>query len=381
MQHEQRETPFTIEMASWQPLLLAGCLLVTLAMAVISWLAYWIEAEMMGLYSLLLWLSLGSVGLFWLGHLPCKVARQADVITLSWWWKEEQVAIDTIRDIRHSRYQLRLATPDRHYRFTFIMPNETAQLLTWFEAHVPVAAAQRAQRRNRGLPLTITPRLTAPMITVGFIITCGIVGGALLWTSWQQWQRGDSVTDAIGMGAFAMFVLFLATIFLFMLFDSYVWRFTFDAETITLRHTLRTERYPTNGITQMALVTEGRTVKGIVHQIAKLRIHFVDGATVDIAPNLPSFPMDYAGTEEARLLTDLLALLEQHYTQVVQVALDREAMADERWGTPALAIQWQIRPLRRHGYTARLWRTSRDGEHDPYPGRPQRSWRDAFPHH
>jgi hypothetical protein len=129
-----------------------------------------------------------------------------------------------------------------------------------------------------------------------------------------------------------------------MVIDGYVWRITFEAETITVRRTLRTERYTAQFVTKIALSTEERAVKGFVHQIYQLRLSFMDGTELNVAPNLPSFPMDYAGAEEARLLAEVQTVLEQHYVPVVAAELAPATVADPQWGVPQAACQWQIRP-------------------------------------
>ena len=78
---------------------------------------------------------------------------------------------------------------------------------------------------------------------------------------------------------------------------------------------LRQIWYEAKLVTKIELVNEEREVKGFVHPIYKLRLSLLDGTALDIAPNLPSFPMDYAGAEGARLLTGVQALSERYYVR------------------------------------------------------------------
>ena len=69
----------------------------------------------------------------------------------------------------------------------------------------------------------------------------------------------------------------------------------------------------------------------------------MDETTLDIAPDLPNFPMDYASLAEERQLTEVKAILEQYYLPVIQTEVAPSPMADEQWGIPQAAYQWQIR--------------------------------------
>lgn len=344
MNPEQHEPQLAFNLSPWQSLLIAGCGFVCLSLAALGWLAYAAEGVTLGFYSAFFWLGMATLAGYWLLYLPRMVAYSNHQLALVWWWKRETVAIDEISSIGRRRYWIVLATATQQYRLHFLIPNNSAEMLSWLEEHVPAAAAARAREREQPLPLILAPRLTAPAISFGIVLLFGITGGALLWTAWQGWQRGDGTTGIIGMALFALITLLLAALFCYMLIDSYVWRIVFDEEHITLRRTLQTEQYPANQVIDTTLITEERTVKGFVHQIYKLRLSFEDGTEVDIAPNLPSFPMDYAGAEESRLLTMVQTVLEAHYRPVIRLELDPTTVTDSRWGTPTLAIQWQIRP-------------------------------------
>lgn len=334
-----------ITFSSWLPILLTGATLFLLAMAVVNWLAYWLEDARELLFLLPLWL--GGAG--WLAYLVLTLPRQLSVknelLTMRWWWRVRTVAVAEITDVRHSRSHLTLYTADKRYRCSFLAPNAAVHLLSWLEQQVPIAAAARLTNQEQPLPITITPQLTAPLITGSIALIFAGVGGFSLWMTWQEGSRGDSATNPLAVGTFGLLLVALAVLFFYMLLDGYIWRITFEADTITLRHTLFTERYDAKLVTKLELLNETREVKGFIHQIYKLRLSLIDGTELDIAPNLPSFPMDYAGAVEARLLADLQAQLEKAYRPVVATDLAPTTFIDARWGTPQAAYQWQIRPF------------------------------------
>ncbi|MCB0107111.1 MAG: hypothetical protein KDE53_14420 [Caldilineaceae bacterium] len=344
MSVEQRQSQPTFQLPSWQPLLLAGGVLIALTLAGISWLAYTTEAATSALPGLALSLALATIAGYWLYHMPRTILWDKDQLTLIWLGRAETLALDTISDVQRRRYQLLLYRADKPLRCTFLVPNESTALLTWLEEQIPTVAMMRTATAPQALPITLSPRLTAPILTGSFAGLFGVIGGALVWTSWQQWQRGDGNADLVGMGLFGVVLLLFATLFLYMIIDGYIWRITFDDEAITLRRTLQTERYPAGEVTGLSLVTEERVVKGFSHTLYKLHLTLMDGTTLEIAPNLPSFPMDYAGAEEARLLSDVLAVLERHYRPVVRVDVEPPLVEDTRWGRPLSTLQWQIRP-------------------------------------
>ncbi len=334
-----------IAFSPWLAILLTGASLFLLAMAVVNGLAYWLEEARELLFLLPLWL--GGAG--WLAYLVLTLPRQLSVknelLTLRWWWRVRTIAVAEITNVRHSRSHLTIYTADKGYRCSFLSPNAAVHLLSWLEQQVPVAAAARLTNQEQPLPITMTPRLTAPLITGIMALIFAGVGGFLLWMAWQEGSRGDSATNPLAVGAFGLLLVALAVLFFYMLLDGYIWRITFDTEAITLRHTLFTERHDAKLVTKLDLINEAREVKGFVHQIYKLRLSLVDGTELDIAPNLPSFPMDYAGAVEARLLADLQAQLEKAYMPVVTTDLEPTAFTDAHWGTPQAAYQWQIRPF------------------------------------
>jgi len=329
----------------WLPGLLLGAILFLLSMALINWLAYWWEGAVGMLYLLPLWL--GTAG--WLAHLLLTLPRQLIVadgaLTLRWWWRSKTIPVTAITEVRRSRYNLVISTADTKSRLSVLSPNASAHLLTWLEAWVPIAAAARQARMARPLPISLSPQLTAPLITGCMALIFAAIGGLLLWDAWQASSHGDEQSTSMASGALGLLFAAITVLLAYMLIDSYIWRITFDHDTITLRHTLFTERYASKLVTEMALIREEQEIKGFVRQIYKLRISLMDGTELDIAPNLPNFPMDYAGAEEARCLAEVQALLEHHYIPVVTMDLDPATIADSRWGTPQSAYQWQIRPF------------------------------------
>lgn len=337
------QSPCTLHLPSWPRLLLVGCVAASGGLTLLSGLAYR-ESAPLGFYGLFFWGGLAMATLCWLHFMPCIIGYQQGRLTVTYWWHTQAISVDGAGHVSYRRYQVTVMKGAQHLRCTFLSPNDSAFVMTWLEEQLPTLAASRLAAADRPLPLTITPRLVAPGITAGIVLLFGSTGGALLWTSWQAWQQGDGRFDHLGMGVFSFLLLFFAALFLYLLLDSYIWRFTFDEEMITLRHALHTERYSARQVSHVTLVTEERTVKGFVHQIYQLQLSLADGTDVMIAPNLPSFPMDYAGAEEARLLRNLQRVLEKHYVPVVRVDLTLDQVADSRWGRPVSAVQWQIRP-------------------------------------
>ena len=150
------------------------------------------------------------------------------------------------------------------------------------------------------------------------------------------------------MGGVGFFMVMVGGVFLYLLSTNYIWVFHFDYDLITLRRTFGVHTYDPRYITHLELLTEERTVKGFAHQVHRLCFHFMDGTIFDIAPNLPSFPLDYSSVDEARTLTELKTTLEMYYVAVVVEDVEPamlDMLADERWGRPQSAYQWTIRPF------------------------------------
>ena len=60
--------------------------------------------------------------------------------------------------------------------------------------------AARLASIEQNLPFTLTPRLTAPLITGCMALVFSAIGGLLFWTTWQDGRNGDSTMNPIRIG-------------------------------------------------------------------------------------------------------------------------------------------------------------------------------------
>lgn len=338
-----QSAPLQISYPRWLLWMVLGAWLFTVVMLVVGLLAWLIEEDVNAPYLLVVWVGFVLVLSYLLATLPRQIRIENETLCLQWWWRSLQLPVNAVTAVTSNQSLVTVCTADRQARFTFLFPNHATALVTLLEVHVPAVAAARVHRLARELPITLRPRLIAPLIMGGMGAAMVALGVLLLWTVYQN--RFDmSLADRIGLGLLSVGIDGVGGMLVLIVLTHYTWRFTFGHDTIRLRKTFRTETYDPQYITKLELVTEERTVKGFVHQIYQLRLYFMDGTQVDIAPNLPSFPTDYAGAEEARQLGELKLILEQHYVPLLTCEVDPGTVDDARWGKPLMAHQWQIRP-------------------------------------
>ncbi|MCB0063930.1 MAG: hypothetical protein KDE19_17525 [Caldilineaceae bacterium] len=345
--HETNHLEQQIHYSGWIVLSVLGAFIFSLSMLIVGWLAWVVEGDQSAPYVAGIWLVLaGGLG-YLLATLPRAIGIEQGSLTLHWWWHTEIIAVDTVTAVSGNGYNVTLATGNNCARFSFLFPNQAAHLLTFLETHIPIAAAAKDARIQQDLPLVLRPRLTAPFLMGGMGILMAGIGLMLIWYTLQS-AGMEPWLDRIGMALMGLLMLAVGGVLLTMVLTGYTWVITFDPDQVTLRRTFGRQIYSARAITQFELITEERTIKGFVHQIYQLRLHFMDGTQLDIAPNLPSFPMDYAGADELRRLSEAKTMLERQYAPVVAEDIDPELFpelfTEERWGSPQAARQWAIGP-------------------------------------
>ncbi|MEZ4737149.1 MAG: hypothetical protein R3E79_59475 [Caldilineaceae bacterium] len=284
---------------------------VTPLLALLSFLAWWVEGAMVGLVMIPLWL--GMVAYWWwqwriwaqrfhlfadrlVVQMPGRAARSV--------FYPDLCALQLARD----RLQLTTRQTALHLRGD---PNTLAQLTAALEQQVP------ALRMAREAPPVHPIHVKAPRQPVIILNLFGLLIGALgMGLGNAAWRDGTFPDRTLAL-FFAGVMLAIGAIFLYWLLVAFVWRYTFDRDAIRVRHTLYSVRYDPTHLRRITLEQRDVTHRGFTKTLYTLRLDFAQGAPLIVQPGAQNYPFDYADVYEQVGLTRLRSQLEQLYAMVL----------------------------------------------------------------
>jgi hypothetical protein len=286
----------------------------TFLLAFFGWMAFREEGVQVGAYVALFF---GAGGIFWfqaLARSPYRVEFAADHLVVYRWGRQDRMAYTAISGLKVTRRWIILrragpvAGPD--LRLHKHHANADAMVVTALETLVPTLRAQRLDRLRRTLPFTVTNKWGFPLsMAIAGLIFLGVTGIAFNF-AWQENLWSQEWFLGAGMGT--LFV-FCGLLFLHITLWDAVLRFTFTAGEIRLRYALRTQRFPTTGLTAIHQAAAPTTVRGVPRTQYHVDLTYADGSTRRLSPNGGSFPSDYIDAQEQAATAELAQVLRSLY--------------------------------------------------------------------
>lgn len=359
--------PATTPLEYQAPAFLRGlalfALITSLLLAVIAFLAWWVEGAVMGLWTLPLWLGMaGYWGWQW-RQWAQRFRLYPDRLTVLTLGRSlYTLPYNDLQAMRLHRGRLHLITSHQ----THILhgdPNTMASLAAALLTRVPALDPTRGA-------LTLPLRVDAPRQPVILLNIFGLLIGAMGVGLGHAAISDVEFPNRVMALLFAGLMVGMAGFALYWLLVTFVWRYTFDQTVISVRHSLRTVRYDPTNLRQITLTTEEATQRGFTKTLYALQLTFAQGELLIVQPAAQNYPFEYAAAHEKVMLTELLTQLETLYAMVLTPT---HPPVTTRWLDPK--TDWHSQPgmgkppdfiVEHHAHAADLRVTIRNyGERQP----------------
>ncbi|MEZ4865833.1 MAG: hypothetical protein R3C14_31255 [Caldilineaceae bacterium] len=282
-------------------------LVFTPILALIAFLAWWVDGAAVGLWTLPLWLGMAA---YWLWQWQVWARRfrldEERLTVLTPGRVPLQVLYTDLVDLQVVRSRVLLTTPTKIFHLHGDA-NTLAELAAALIARAPILRAARASAPR--LPIVIAAPRQSVLIMGGFGLLIGLLGLGLMQAAITEVEFPDRVLAVI----FAGIMVIMGGVLLYWLLWTFVWHYTFAADAIAVRHSLYMARYDPTQLRQMALQQSEVTTRGIRRTLYTLRLEFATGPALIVQPGGQNYPFDYAEVHEKLLLTQLLAQLQRAY--------------------------------------------------------------------
>jgi len=309
-------------------------LIVTSLLALIAFMAWWVEGAVIRLWTLPLWLGMAG---YWGWQWRCWAQRfhlYPDRLTVLTPRRPlYSLPYNDLQAVRLHRGQLHLITTHQTQVFqgdANTLANFAAALLT----RVPTLAPTK---ETLTLPIEVdTPRQPVILLnSFGLLIgTLGVGLGNAAISDVEFPNRGMALL-------FAGLMVGMAGMALYWLLCTFVWRYTFDRAVISVRYSLRTVRYDPTDLRQMGLTERTVTHRSITKTLYTLQLTFAHDAPLIVQPGAQNDPFVYAETYEKVMLTRLRTELEMLYAMHLTATTPPPAVTT-RWLDPK--TDWHPQP-------------------------------------
>lgn len=259
-------------------------------------------ALMVGLSSLL---TLGFAIAFWCWS--AELQFEPDALIVRRWGHRIRLPYATIQSQRAGQ-TLTVVTAEKRWRFWFPALDFIGRAKLELDAHTEPYRASRPSRlpiifrSHRGQFYLLLP-MGLVMLGVALALAWALLAGELLPTWDNLLLAGLMIPAGLLIGGVSLH----AALFQF------TWWVRFSAESIDVRHTVRTARYPLSEVVGIQLKTEPRTYRGFTKEVAFLEIALTNGESLKVESGMGSYPMDYSPVAEAEELGRISAELQHHY--------------------------------------------------------------------
>lgn len=305
-------------------------LIVTSLLALIAFMAWWVEGARMGLWTLPLWLGMAG---YWVWQWRCWAQRfrlYPDRLTVLTPGRPLcTMPYRALQAVHLHRGQLHLITAHETQTFQGD-PNTLASFAAALLTHVPALAPTK---ETLTLPIEVDASRQPVILLNIFGLLIGALGVGL----------GNAAINNVELSNRGMALLFaglmlgMAGFGLYWLLFTFVWRYSFDQRVISVRYSLRTVRYDPANLRQITLTARDVTHRGFSKTLYALRLTFAHGAPLIVQPAAQNDPFAYAEMYEKVLLTQLLTQLETLYAMVLT-----PPTVTTRWLDPK--TDWQPQP-------------------------------------
>ena len=291
------------------------CLLITLLLAILSWLAFFVEGMTVALPLMLLWLLMGA---YW----ATTLATMAECVTFDathlhvyfhlYKWRQHHVlAYADMQTVRATPLGLFIRTARQSLILSSIHPTICEAIHGELEQRVPVAQAAY-QARFAAVPVVLSTKRLAPIFFLCFGLCLIVVAVAMVYQNVTSLQS-PSLGDWVLVIAFSVVCLALGGGLCYALLCHYVWRYTFTPFAIQARYSLWTKEWAASDIRAIEVVGEAHSHRGFTHTEWHLVLHFAHAPTLSVSRSQWSAPFDSSEAAEERLLRQLSARLQALY--------------------------------------------------------------------
>ncbi|MCE7982628.1 MAG: hypothetical protein DYG89_15695 [Caldilinea sp. CFX5] len=309
-------------------------LLVALLLALVTFLAWRVEGSAVGAWTLPLWASMAGYW-FWQWRLWAQrfVFYPDRLMVLMPGHASQSIPYATIQDVQIEHGRLHLITAQSNLPLRS-EPNTLAHLATALLDRIP--ALRQAQKTLPKLPLQVdAPRQPVIIVTL-FGLLIGALGVGLGNAAFRNVEFPDRTFALLVAGV----MVAISTFPLYWLLVGFVWRYTFDRETIQVQHTLRTVTYDPAHLCHIAIHQQDVTNRGFTKTLYTLRLVFDQDASLIVQPGAQNYPFDYADALEKVILHRLLTQLETMYTMPRNATSSKSTPANAETEAPTVTTRW-----------------------------------------
>jgi hypothetical protein len=292
----------------------AFCLVITLLLAFLSWLAFFVDGMTVALTLILLWLLMGAYWATTLATIPERVvfdATHLHVARFERWRQHVVMAYADIHTVRATPLGLLIRTTHQSLVLSSIHPNICAAIHGELEQRVPVAQAVY-QARFATLPVILPAKRVAPLLSLCFGLFLILVAVGMVYQNVTSVQSPseDDWTLVIVLSALC---LALGGGLCYAVLCHYVWRYTFTPTAIQARYSLWTKEWAASDIRGIELMSEEQTYRGFTRTEWHLVINFAHAPQLLVSRSQWGTAFDSSEVAEERLLRQLTARLQALY--------------------------------------------------------------------
>lgn len=318
------------ETPRYQRWLASFALAVTLLLAGLAGLAWWIEGATLVLITLPLWVCMAGYwfGQGWLWAQQFRLAPDR-LLVVRFGRVLHEVPYRAVHGLHYERGRLHLVTAQQQLSLRG-EPNTLAQVAAALAVHIPTLAATAPLL---GAPIHVNAPRQPVLLMSGFGLLIGALGIGL-----GNAALGDpEFPNRIGALLFALLMITIGGTLLYWLLFTFVWSYHFAAHQIRVRQTLRTTVYAPANLQRIDLHAQAVTTRGFTKILYTLHLTFRQGQPLIVQPGAQNYPFDYADIEEQVTLTRLHHQLEQLYTMhLMPVPAVTTRMLDPHSDLPSL---------------------------------------------
>ena len=307
---------------------------IALLLTLIALLAWQVEGTAVGAWTLLLWAAMAGYW-FWQWRLWAqRFTLEPDRLVVSMPGRTGQpIPYAAMQEMQVLRGRLQIVTAQKSLRLRGD-PNTLAQLAAALAERVPTL--YQAQKALPKLPLQVN----APRQPVLILSLFGLLIGALGIGLGNATIRDVEFPDRILALLFAGVMLAISALPLYWLLIHFVWRYTFDRETIQVQYTLRTVTYDPTRLRHMTIEHRDVTHRGLTKTLYTLHLMFAQGALLIVQPGAQNDPFEYADQQEKVILTRLLGQLETMYAMHCKPTPSTSMPVNAETAAPAVTSRW-----------------------------------------
>lgn len=307
---------------------------VSLLLTLIALLAWQVEGAAVGAWTLPLWAAMAGYWLWQWRLWAQRFTLDPERLVVSMPGRTGQpIPYAAIQEMQVGRGRLQIITAQGGLPLCG-EPNTLAQLATALTERVP--ALRQVQKSPPMLPLQVNAPRQPVIISSLFGLLIGALGVGLGNAAFRNAEFPDRTLALL----FAGVMLVISALPLYWLLIHFVWRYTFDWETIQVQHTLRTVTYDPTHLRHMTIEQRDVTHRGLTKTLYTLHLRFAQGALLIVQPGAQNYPFEYADQQEKVILTRLLGQLETMYAMHCKPPPSTSMPVNAETAAPTVTSRW-----------------------------------------